>query len=103
METFQLESMFSSIEPDSHKQYREPRKINLTEEEYKAIRSLKCNNRIVIKPADKVSTKAIMDKASYINEGQKQLINTQFYDLTDSDLTGEVEHKVNLHAYDMLQ
>ena len=36
---FQLESIFCSIEQDLHRQkYREPRKKNLTEEEYKAVR-----------------------------------------------------------------
>ena len=39
---FQLESMFWSIEQELHRQkYREPRKKNLTKEEYKAVRSLK--------------------------------------------------------------
>ena len=39
---FQLESMFHSIEQDLHRQkYKEPRKKNLTKEEYKAIKSLK--------------------------------------------------------------
>ena len=44
-----------------------------------------------------------MDKLSYINEEQKQLNNTQFYEQTSSDLTGEVIHRVNLHVHDMLQ
>ena len=44
-----------------------------------------------------------MDRASYINEGQKQLNNTHFYEHTDTDLTGEVIQRVNLHANDMLQ
>ena len=44
-----------------------------------------------------------MDKASYTNEGQRQLNNTQFYESTETDLTGEVIHRVNFHAHDMLQ
>ena len=44
-----------------------------------------------------------MDMASYIKGGQKQLNNTQFYDPTDTDLTGEVTHRDNLHAHDILQ
>ena len=41
---FQLESMFHSIEQDLHRQkYREPKKKNLTREEYRAIKSLKNN------------------------------------------------------------
>ena len=49
---FQLESMFYTIEQDLHRQkYREPKKKNLTKEEYKAIRSLNKNKNIIIKPA----------------------------------------------------
>ena len=43
---FQLEAMFHSIEQDLHRQkYKESKKKNLTKEEYKAIKSLKNNNR----------------------------------------------------------
>ena len=83
--------------------YRELKKKNLTKEEYKAIRSLKNNKDIVIKPADKGSAIVILDKLSYINEGEKQLNNTQFYEPTDSDLTGEVIHRINPHVHNMLQ
>ena len=93
--------MFCSIQQD--KKYRESREKHLTKEEYKAIRSLRSNKDIVIKPADKGSAIVIMDKLSYINEGQKQPHNTQFYEQTSSDLTGEVIHRVNLHVHDMLQ
>ena len=55
-----------------------------------------------MKPADKGSTIVIVDKALYINQGQKQHNNTWFYEPTDTDLTGEVIHRVNLHAHDML-
>ena len=61
---------------------------NLTKEEYKAIRSLNKNKDIVIKATDKRSEIVILDRQSYINEGQRQLHNTQFYEETDSDLTG---------------
>ena len=74
---FQLESMFHSIEQDLHRQkYREPKKQNLTKDEYKAIKSLKNNTDIIIKPADKGSAIVILDKKSYINEGQRQLNDT---------------------------
>ena len=98
---FQLESMFYSIEQDLHRQkYREPKKKNLTNEEYKAIKSL--NKNIIIKPVDKRSAIFILDKQSYINEGQRQLHNTQFYEDTDSGLTGEMIHRINLHVHNML-
>ena len=76
---------------------------NLTKEEYKAIRSLNKNKDIFIKPADKGSATVILDKQSYINEGQRHLHNTQFYQETDSDLTDEVIHRINLQVHNMLQ
>ena len=89
---FQLESMFYSMEQDLHRQkYRKPKKKNLTKES-KAIRSLNKNKNIVI-----------LDKQSCINEGQRQLHDTQFYEETDTDLTGEVMHRINLHVNNMLQ
>ena len=100
---FQLESVFCSIEQDLHRQkYSEPRKKNLTKEDYKAIRSLKNNKDIVIKPSDKGSATFILGKQSYINEGQKKLNHTQFYESTESDLTGEVIHGINLYAHNIL-
>ena len=99
---FQLESVFYSIEQDLHRQNREPQKKNLTKE-YKAIRYLNKNKDIIIKPADKGSALVILDKQSNIDEGQRQLHNTQFYEETDSDLTHEVIHRINLHVFNMLQ
>ena len=97
--SFQLESMFYSIEQDLHSQkYREPKKKNLTKEEYKAIRSLNKNENMIIKPADIGSAIVILNKQSCINEGQRQLHSTQFYEETDLDLTGEVIHRINSHA-----
>ena len=61
------------------------------------------NKVIIIKPADKGSAIVILDKSSYTNEGQRELNNTQFYEQTNTDLTGEVIHSVNLHVHDMLQ
>ena len=101
---FQLESMFHSIEQDLHRQkYREPKKKNLTREEYRAIKSLKNNTDIIIKPADKGSAIVILDKESYIKEGQRQLNDTKFYEKTDSNHTGEVINRINLHVHNMLQ
>ena len=96
--------MFYSIEQDLHrKKYRKPKKTNCTKEEYKAIRSLNKNKDIIIKPADKGSAIVILNKQSNIHEGQRQLHNTHFYEETESDLTGEVIHRINLHAHTMLQ
>ena len=71
-------------------------------EECKAIRSLRNNKEIITKPADKAIAIVILGKLSYINEGQKQLNSTQFYEQTNTDLTGQVIHRVNPHVHDML-
>ena len=95
--------MFCSIEHDLHRQNIENLERKTHKEEYKAIRSLRNNKEITIKPADKDSAIVILDKSSYSNEGQKQLNSTQFYEETSTDLTGEVIHRVNLHVNGMLQ
>ena len=48
-------------------------KPNLSNEEVKAIRQLKTNSNIIIKPADKGSAIVIMDREDYIYEANKQL------------------------------
>ena len=64
---------------------------------------MKNNENIIIKPADKGSAIVILDKQSYINEGQRQLHNTQFCEQSNTDHTGEVINRINLHVYNMLQ
>ena len=101
---FQLESMFHSIEQDLHRQkYKEPKKKNLTKEEYKVIKPLKNNKDIIIKPADKGIAIVILEKESYINEGQRQLNDTKFYEKTNSNHTDEVINRINLPVHNMLQ
>ena len=57
---------------------RKPR-FNRTKHERKAIKSLKKNQDIVIKPADKGGAIVIMNKEDYIEEGLRQLANTSHY------------------------
>ena len=101
---FQLETMFYSIEQDLHRlKYRQSRKKNLNKVEYQSIKSLKNNPDIIIKPADKGSAIVLLNKDNYIAEGERQLQDEQFYEETHTDLTGEVIHRVNLFANNMLQ
>ena len=94
--------MFHPIEQDLHRlKYRQPRKKKLSKEEYTAIKSLRNNPNIIIKPADKGSTIVIQDKQFYIKKGERQLHNNQFYEETVTDLTGEVIHSLNLHVNNM--
>ena len=101
---FQLETLFYSIQQDLHRlKYRQPRKKNLTKEEYQSIKCLRNHPDIIIKPADKGSAIVIQDKHNYVTEGERQLHNEQFYEETEIDLTGEVIHRVNLYVNNMLQ
>ena len=66
---------------------------NLTRDERKALRDLRSDSRIVIKPADKGSAVVIQDRETYIVEGQRQL-NTNAYKKTSSDPTIKHAKKV---------
>lgn len=52
---------------------------NLTYGEFQALKNLRSNNDLVIKPADKGGAIVLMDRQNYINEGLRQLNNPQFY------------------------
>ena len=60
---------------------------NLTREERQALRSLRSNTDIIIKPADKGSAVVILDKTSYIQEGARQLGDDSAYKPIRSDPT----------------
>jgi hypothetical protein len=51
---------------------------NLTPVERTALRNLRSNEDIVIKPADKGSAVVVMDKSAYIREAERQLMMTGF-------------------------
>ena len=94
--------MFYSIEQDLHRlNYRQSRKKNLTKEEYHSIKFLRNHPDIIIKPADRGSAIVIHDKQYYVKEGERQLHNDYFYE--ETDLTGEVIHRVNLYVNNMSQ
>ena len=59
---------------------------NLKKAELKALRRLKNDPRLIIKPADKGSATVVMDKADYIYEANRQLSNRQHYRKLDSPL-----------------
>ena len=56
----------------------EPKKKNLTKEEYKAIRSLNKNKDIVIKPADKGSAMVILDNNHILMKDRDNFITLNF-------------------------
>ena len=59
-------------------QKQKPR-FNISNNERKALKTLKSNQNIIIKPADKGGAIVIMNKEDYIQEGKRQLSNTVHY------------------------
>ena len=76
---------------------------NLNKAEIKALRNIRKNPNIVIKPADKGSATVIMDKQNYINEGMRQLNNNQYYKKIENPIYPETCLKVNEILYDLLR
>ena len=68
---------------------------NLTKAERQALKNLRKNTNIVIKPADKGSSVVIMSTANYIAEGERQLSDTKTYKLLDHDPTHTYLAQVN--------
>ena len=58
-------------------------RFNTSINERRAIKTLKKNTEIIIKPADKGGAIVIMDKTDYIKEGERQLQETQHYKKLD--------------------
>ena len=68
--------------------------VNLSKREYQAIDSLKKNNNIVIKKADKGGAVVVWRKDLYIAEGTRQLSNQEFHQELDCDNSKENNEKV---------
>jgi hypothetical protein len=68
---------------------------NLSKEEKIAIKSLKQDENIIIKPADKGSATVIMDKSEYIKEANRQLSNTLHYKKLAAPVYPKITNRVN--------
>ena len=69
-------------------------KMNLSREELNALVALKQRTDIAIKPADKGGAVVVWDRALYIQEAERQLSDTNFYQRVDHDLTMEHQAEV---------
>jgi len=88
-----VEDELFSIQP------RQSRNLNLTKEEWLAVKSLKEDRSIIIKPADKGSCVVVWDKQDYIREVEKQLADEKVYEETqinNKDLSGLMNASNNL-------
>ena len=68
---------------------------NISSEERKAIQQLTNNKSITIKPADKGGAVVVLNTTDYINEGLRQLGDSNFYIETPEDLTATHTRAVN--------
>jgi GIY-YIG catalytic domain len=75
---------------------------NLTPEERDALRQLRTNNEIVIKPADKGSATVVMNKDAYVKEALRQLNNAAYYRRLNQPIFRTNIPKVNAILDDML-
>ena len=69
---------------------------NLSSNQRKALHDLKSNNNIVIKPADKGDSIAIMNKDNYMKETCTYLHDGRFYKKIDNDPTPTLTNKLKL-------
>lgn len=75
----------------------EPEKPNLTHEEETALQKLSKDTSVVIKPADKGGRVVLMDRVDYIQEGYRQLNDTNYYQKLTTPIyhmTGELIHPI---------
>ena len=94
--------MIISNERDFNRREKLPHPImNITKKERVAIRDLRDNNNIIIKPADKGSAVVILNREDYLAEGYKQLSDEKFYKKQDSDLTEKHRKEVQNFILDL--
>jgi len=85
-----------------------PIRCNLSRKERKALTTLRKRTDIVIKPADKSSGTVIMDHSCYVNECDRQLNDTKYYQKQSSDPTNNKvqervkEYTARLHSDNLI-
>ena len=87
-----LDAFINAIENDIMTCKPTPIRNNLSRKECKALTTLR--KRTDIKPADKGSGTVIMDHSWYVNECDRQLNDTKYYQKQSSDLTNKVQERV---------
>ena len=83
------------LESEANKIELKNSKSNLTKQEKIAIKTLKNDNNIIIKPADKGGATVIMNKKDYIQEANRQLSNTLHYKKLSEPIHPKISNKVN--------
>ena len=98
-----LESYRSTIVHNTLKEIKKKNnrkfKRNLKKEEWTATSTLRNNRDIVIKPADKGGNIVIINKQDYIQEGLRQLSDSNHYEILEEDPTQTYNNQI----YQVLQ
>ena len=68
---------------------------NLNKRERVALKRLRNNKDIIIKPADKGGATVILNTGDYITEAMRQLSNEEYYKRVEEDLTSQHEQLIN--------
>lgn len=84
--TYGVLDKFKTFEKDGEKFIVLNEKYNLSRLESEAIRRLKSNTDIIIKPADKGGALVVMDKSNYLIECYRQLDDKQYYSKLDKPI-----------------
>ena len=72
---------------------------NLTNEGKQALQNLSKNKKIIITHADKGNCTVVLDKSDYHSKTNDLLSDSNTYTPLKSDLTGNIEHKLNKFVY----
>lgn len=93
--TWELDNLVKSFCPN-------PISSNLNDSEKSALKSLKTNDTIVIKKADKGATTVIIGKNNYIAEAEKQLSDPRFYTSLPPNTDLKTRELIKLSLIDLL-
>ena len=77
-------------------------KTNLSPQEKEALFSLRQRNDVVVKPADKGGAVVVWTRDLYIQEAERQLSDSAFYQKLDRDLTMDHNNKVAEVVHDAI-
>ena len=93
-----LDTFFDAVEHDIFNITPDTVHDNLTTRERNDCRQLSRRTDIIIKSADKGSGTVVMDRDWYITECLRQLNDSKFYKTLDTDITGDLQKRIQVYA-----
>ena len=99
-----LERYIETCESEIRKLQQKPlRHLNMSQEELNTLKTLKQRDDIVIKPADKGGAIVVWRKDLYIMEAERQLKNTDFYEVINAKTTSSDSREVKKTINNFIQ